>query len=167
MAGYRRSRSTRRRKGGRYLWIPATVPQALMTPGQIIITELTPTAVIEDTVLVGCTIRRVVGSISLRSGTSDADATLITSVYTQTREAKASAVVPNPETDIYPFMWTNSTLVRLGDQPSNASQFTNIPLNVRVSRRMRQNDTLILQRYNPSSINLVAGFFSRVLVYIP
>ena len=167
MAGSRRTRYSRRRRGGRYLWIAASVTPVTITTSQVVVTQLTPPAVIDDTVLVGCIVTRVLGQLTLRASASDADATLISSVYTQTREAFASSVAPNPEVDIYNFMWTNSTITRLGDQATNTQQTLNIPFDIRVRRKLRQNDTLMFQRFNSGSVSLVAGFFSRVLLYIP
>jgi len=168
MASSRRTRYYRKQKSGRFMWDQVALGPIAVAAGVNVVTNLL--AAFGQPVLVGAVIKRIVGNYGVRSASDDLDAEVKLAIYTQRQEAFAAGVSPELEDDEYNYMWTDSVYLHTGSLATQGQSMINRPIDVKVSRKLRSLEDIILvfNRENTSAVSAVQIMAQlRVLLWIP
>ena len=170
MASRRRSRSrSRSSRSGRYTWTTADVEPVSHAQDVKVLSSLI--TVIDEDVVAGSILTRVIGTWASRAEVNDADTVSKFALYIQTLEAFNAGASPELNTDRFAYLWMDTIWEHSGDVLTGGrNQFTTHVVDARARRRFRSSeDVLVAQRENtsPTAVAVTTAFNLRILLWIP
>ena len=162
----RRSRGSSKR-GGRYLWIPTFVDPATQTQDTKTLTHMTAT--VEEDVLQGSTLIRIVGTWGCKPLADDLDGAAALSFVKMSLEQFEAAngfevEVDNPDT-----LWFDVIYTQMGTLASQGQVYIQHTVDTKAKRRLKGEDVIVAQRENISldNVSLLTTFSCRMLLWVP
>jgi len=149
------------------LWVPGDVDGSSIAAGAQVVTNLVATVAAD--ILVGAIVKRVVGWWHARNEVSDVPSNCMSALYTQRAESFGGGIRPELEVDPWQFMWRDNIVQFQGDFTGNPNQVLMHQIDVKVNRKFRSADDviLVLQTSNLGASAVTSGFNVRTLVWIP